>query len=362
MKRLIAYIAPVALLIGLAIALPAGADMVDRDRDGMADSWEKSYGLRVGVQDGGGDPDNDKLTNHMEYQHRSDPRDPLSPGRHFVLGALVTSPGNQGGDEAIRDFEKRINRKIEVRRSFNDWNDDLGGLGVERDVENGRLPFIGWKAEIRHEPVKWTAIANGRYDDLIRRQANHLRRLEAPILMNFHHEPENDVGRRNAGSAGDYRAAWRRVVTLFRQEDAHNVRFAMVLMSSSYRKDRAARYYPGSSYIDYIGSNFFNAWPAKRGVENRSFKEGLAPFYKWGTSRGKPLVIGTFGAQEHPDQPGHRARWLRNAAETLKGWPAVRLACYFDSSERFPYSLYGRGLRAFRKIADEQYFRATELR
>ena len=364
MKRLILQAAAVAVVLGLAMAFPAIAAIVDRDRDGMDDGWEASADLNVGENDAARDPDGDELTNFAEYRHRSDPMDPLSPGAHFVLGALVHG-GRQSGQDAIEDFERDIGRKIEAHRTFSDWDEPLADYSLERDIENGRLSFKGWKAQKDGKLLKWSTIANGRYDAWIRRQATELRQVGAPVLLNFHHEPENDVGSRGSGSPADYRAAWRRIVTLFRQEGATNVRFAMVLMSGSYheknsRKD-ADSYYPGSQYVDYIGSNYFNGWPAKPGAENRSFREGLAPFYRWGTSKGKPLVIGTFGAQEHPDQPEHRSRWLQEAADTLEEWPAVRLACYFNSSERYPYALSGPGLQKFREIANQRYFRATEL-
>lgn len=366
MKRLPAYTAAVASsVLALNVAFPASAAIVDRDGDRMDDGWEQSVGLEVGTNDAGRDPDGDHLTNYMEYQHRSDPMDRLDPGSHLLLGAMVTPLGSESQQEAIEDFESQIGRSIAVHRHFSGWNEPLASFAVERDIENGRLTFKGWKAEVNGNPIKWASIANGQHDAWIRRQADGLRELGAPILLNFHHEPENDVGPRGSGSAADYRAAWRRIVTIFRQQGATNVRFAFVLMSGSYhernaRKD-ADRYYPGNQYIDYIGSNYFNGWPAKPGAENRSFREGLQPFYKWGTSKGKPLVIGAFGAQEHPDQPEHRSRWLQEAADTLRGWPAVRLACYFNSDERFPYALDGPGLRTYREFANQPYFGETEL-
>jgi hypothetical protein len=152
MKRLAPRIAPLALLIACAVALPAGAGIVDRDRDRMADSWERSHGLRVGVNDAGGDPDRDRVTNYAEYAHRSDPRDPLSPGRH-----LRSAAGQGDGREAVADFEDRINRKIEVRRSFRNFAEELTGAGLDRDIEADRLPFIGWKAVAGKRHIKWAS-------------------------------------------------------------------------------------------------------------------------------------------------------------------------------------------------------------
>ena len=54
-------------------------DLTDSDGDGMHDSWERSYGLDVNVDDAASDLDGDQLTNLQEYQQGYDPNDPLSP-------------------------------------------------------------------------------------------------------------------------------------------------------------------------------------------------------------------------------------------------------------------------------------------
>lgn len=321
------------------------------------------HGLTVGVNDAGGDPDGDKLTNYMEHQQPSDPHDPLRPGRRLLLGARVDPVGSQNREEALKGFERRIGRNVAVDRQFSVWDKPFTSHQLSQDLENNWIPFIGWKAETSSgEPVGWGEIARGAHDAWIRHQADLLRAHGGPVILNFHHEPENDVGASGSGSIADYREAWRRVVTIFRQEGATNVKFAFVLMAGSYRHDRADSFYPGDGYIDYIGSNFFNFAPGKPGAPWRSFRAGLSDFYNWGVARNKPLVIGSYGAQEDPDRPGRRASWLRRAANTLKTWPAVRVACYFESNRGYPWALdTSSALEAFRGMGSQLYFNRFEL-
>ena len=70
----LARLTPAALTAALALALPAvagAANPADRDRDGMADRWERSHH----VASARADQDKDGLTNLGEYRSKTDPRD-----------------------------------------------------------------------------------------------------------------------------------------------------------------------------------------------------------------------------------------------------------------------------------------------
>ena len=352
-----------SVLVLLAAAVPVSATIADSDRDRLDDAWETSHGLGVGAKDSKEDPDGDRLNNFMEYTQRSDPRDPQSPGPRVMLGARAEPTGGQNREQALLAFEDLIGRRVAVDRQFTAWDNALVTHQLRRDLENGWVPFVGWKAETDSgDPVLWADIAQGAYDGWIRHQADMLRQYGGRVILNFHHEPENDVGELLCGSPEDYRAAWQRVVTLFRDENADNVIFAFVLMSGSYANGRADIFYPGDGYVDYIGSNYFNFAPGKPGARWRPFRLGLENFYQWGVAHQKPLVIGAYGAQDDPTQPERRALWLRRAAEAVKAWPEIRMVVYFHSSRGYPWVLdTPSAVDAFREMAHEPYFQSFSL-
>lgn len=69
-----------------------GVTNPDSDNDGMADAWERTYGLAVGSNDSGGDLDGDGLTNLQEYQLGTNPKS----GTSFFKATLSAAPSTPG--------------------------------------------------------------------------------------------------------------------------------------------------------------------------------------------------------------------------------------------------------------------------
>ncbi len=83
---------------------PGPASNPDSDNDGMPDDWEALHGLVVGVNDSGGDPDDDGMTNVEEYQAGTDPQNPLS----YLLLTIV------GGGPAMLEFLAMADRSYTI--------------------------------------------------------------------------------------------------------------------------------------------------------------------------------------------------------------------------------------------------------
>src|SRR6266545_183848 len=72
------------------LAIEAGLG-VDTDGDGLPDSWEQAYGLSVGTNDAGADPDGDGLTNLQEYSANTNPKQADTDGDGLTDGQEVNT-------------------------------------------------------------------------------------------------------------------------------------------------------------------------------------------------------------------------------------------------------------------------------
>jgi len=168
-------------------------------------------------------------------------------------------------------------------------------------------------------------IAEGRRDEEIRRLARAAGDAKPqPLLLRWGHEMELD----NLYPWSDrdprtYRAAYRRVVELFRKEGASNVRWVW----SPAGEPEAAPYYPGDDVVDYVGLTVLGdaGWDAIFGRPPRSFADLLAPKYEVVAGFGKPILIAELGVS---GTPARQREWLLAAGAALKNSPRLRAVSY----------------------------------
>ena len=200
---------------------------------------------------------------------------------------------------------------------------------LNQKVPNGRMITMrsdgSWKAVAAAGP------GSAIYGDLVR-WANTLKSRPGPILFAYHHEPEAS-GSVQYGSPADFIAAYRHVVSVFRAQGVNNVEYVWQMTSWSFAaapSDRrtAANWYPGSAYVDGVGSdayNWYNCGPGRGKWEDLSTV--LNPSLSFARSHGKPLVVAEFASQNDP----RRAQWVRNAhAYFLANTSSIRGVYYFQ--------------------------------
>jgi len=276
---------------------------------------------------------------------------------HVLLGAFVNFAYPQHVSDLpydqrhgqVRRFEQAIGRRLGIDLHYLSWGRPLP-MGVLRwDLAGGRIPLLSWRA-----PAALGALAAGRYDGLLEADARELSHLHGRVFlrwaweMNGHWMPWN-------GDPAAYVAAWRHVHAVFAAAGARNVEW---VWSPAARDDpatpenRAALYYPGNAYVDWIGFDGYN-----RGGSNwRSFPEIFGPSYRAWVGRGKPLMVAETGTA---GSGAAKAAWLGVAAHALEHqFPAFRALVYFNvRKERdWPVTSSPTALRAFRHIADAPYF------
>jgi endoglucanase len=172
-----------------------------------------------------------------------------------------------------------------------------------------------------------TAILAGERDAEIRQLAGVARAVEPQVvLLRWGHEMDlTGLYPWSTDSPASYRAAYRRVVDIFREEGATNVRWIWSPAGNS----GAEAFYPGDDVVDYVGLTILGdaEWDRLFGYPPRSFAELLRPKYRLGAAFGKPIVVAELGVSGPPER---QRAWMAATSEALSAYPQIRAISYFN--------------------------------
>jgi hypothetical protein len=297
-----------------------------------------------------------------------------------MLGAHIGPEGNPNKQADFAALENAIGRKLAIDNDHEDWAVMPDIARIRWDIAQHRLPMISWRIIFeRSDPEKGCATADaiqaGKYDEQLDRQARAVKALATPILIRFNYEMTNNEEntcftgfrvKRDLPTAGaKYVAVWKRVVDRFRAAGATNVKWVWAPGHKAYEKGIWQMFYPGSTYVDWIGVDDYNksATPASFATD-----PGINGFYSATSGMGKPLMIAETGAANDPAQhPDPQTLWLTTAREFLKQHPAIRAFVWWNQKGKLKrenpnyggtgYVLQGPGLAAFKAMANDPWFK-----
>jgi hypothetical protein len=195
-------------------------------------------------------------------------------------------------------------------------------------VSRGALPHLTWE----FFGYSYTAIANGNHDSYIRQFARGAAQFGKPVLLRVFHEMNGDWYSWNLGQgASAHKAAWRRIVTLFREEGASNVRFFWCPNEGGTYDRQLSAAWPGDDYVDIVGVDGYN-WGTTYGAW-RSAAQIIRPKYElltsWST---RPFAVGETNSRE---AGGDKAAWIREAFLSdsgLRSFPRLVHVTVFDAN------------------------------
>ena len=266
------------------------------------------------------------------------------------FGAWTPGSPFGGNVKTVNQLEKRIQRRVKIVNWFQDWSHDAHhfNYNVVRAIKgirrSGRIPMLTWEPYV---PGPWEAysnevIARGTYDGSLRYWAKRIKRVRSKVFIRFAHEMNGDWynwgGPVNGNSPREFRAMWRHVVRVFRQEGATNVRWVWSpLVEDPQYAPRFERYWPGKRYVDVMGLSGFN-WgstvPEWGGW--RSFKEIFKkPFRRIRRLSKKPIWITEIGSAT---QGGSKHKWVRKMFRTARKWDRLKAIVWYDQDKEKDWS------------------------
>ncbi len=286
----------------------------------------------------------------------------LVPSEGVLMGVVARPRETRTRSEELRFLESRLGRRVDIDHDWVPWNAAFPRAYHKWTMAAGRIPLIAWGSKRRDgTPVSWASIASGAHDAWIRERADAVKALGRPIMLTYHHEPENDW--QLHGTAADYVAAWRHVVDVFRNRGATNVVWVWNIMAYTFHpasEQNPNAWYPGDAYVDWIAADGYSWYPCITTTSWRSFKQIFSYFYDWGTAHGKPLMAPEFGVSEDtvtPD-PLRKARWFAQTRADIKTWPKLKAIVYYNSDTDCPwwFDSTPAALDAFKTFANDSYY------
>ena len=225
----------------------------------------------------------------------------------------------------------------------------------EADLRAGRIPLISWNGKTLN-----LGIGLGQHDDLIKTRARAVKALGEKVMIRWMWEMD---GRKKADRHPPPRPLRRRLAPHPRRVRGRGCHQRPVgVVPQRHRlpgggRPQRSRLLPRRRVrrLDLRRRLQLGARPT--GDQWRSFASIYTPFYEWGMARGKPLMVGEFGAQER--NPGEKAQWLADAREALKTkFPGIKAVVYFDADKDYDWRVTSspETLAAFRDMANDPWF------
>jgi beta-mannanase len=274
------------------------------------------------------------------------------------LGAYVQPTGSYtkaAQQQAVLELERRIGRRLAIDHTYVPFGSQLGWRPAW-DVQMGRIPLI-----TIGNGASTAEIAQGRHDVYLRQLAEGVRALGKPVYLRYAHRMDEPRNSSWVGSPQSFVAAWRHVREIFAGLPAS---FVWAPTAAAFGSDAADRFYPGDDQVDWIAADGYNGPGCRPQDRWRELSDIFGDFYVWGSSHGKPLMIGETGSVEDAADAGGKAAWFDNAARDLTTeMPNVQALIYFDARKACDYRVAssGRSLEGFRRLALDPHFQTAPL-
>lgn len=224
---------------------------------------------------------------------------PANPASY--LGAFVR--GVPGSYEPITSFVSATGVRPNVALYYSGWNEKFKSVFAIEAKDNGAVPFI----QIEPSRVNLTAIVAGQYDTYLESFATDVASYGAQtghgVIIGFGHEMNGSWypwGYRHTSPAV-FVAAWRHIVTVFRQQGADDVTWLWTvnIIAPDGGIPAPAPWWPGSSYVNWVGIDGYYYQPSW------TFASLFGPTIKAVRALTlDPILISETGAAPAAGQPG----------------------------------------------------------
>jgi mannan endo-1,4-beta-mannosidase len=183
----------------------------------------------------------------------------LKPSLAAYLG--VYEPGAPASYQKVEGFAKAAGRQPNLVGYFSGWAEPFATAFADTVHEHGSTPLV----QIDPTGASVASIAAGVYDDYLRSYAEAVRSFGKPVVIGFGHEMNASWYLWGNGHvpATTFVAAWRHLVTVFRQAGADNVTWLWTIQADGPETGGPInQWWPGPKYVTWVGIDGFYSSPS----------------------------------------------------------------------------------------------------
>ena len=160
-------------------------------------------------------------------------------------------PSDQQSYQPVAQFARAVGHQPSIVLHISRWGQPFPAGFVSQAHAHGAVPLI----QIDPSGASMTGIAAGRYDGYLRWYARAVAGYGNPVIIGFARDMN---GRWNPWgwthtSPVVWVAAWRRLVTIFRQQFVPNVTWLWTVHIGGTGTAPLRAYWPGAAYVDWVG-------------------------------------------------------------------------------------------------------------
>ena len=226
----------------------------------------------------------------------------------------------------------------------------------------GAVPMITWDPAHRGgESIPLRDVAAGNYDDYVRQAAAAAASWGKPLFVRFAEGMNLGDSPWGPGvdgnTAADYIAAWRHVVSIFRDAGATNVLWVWSPYVECSGACPFANFYPGDAWVDWVALDGYNH-ASIDDVPWLSVSEIFGSSYDDLTElTNKPVMIAETASTE---VGGDKAAWITQGllSDVPTRLPRVRALVWFQRDKETDWRVNSSpaALEAFRSVADNPLY------
>jgi len=173
----------------------------------------------------------------------------LSAGPASLLGVYENGPPHIY--QPVAEFARVAGRQPNLVGYYSGWGEHFQTQFAQTVRQHGAVTILQW--DPTNAPV--ANIAAGHYDKYLRSFADSVRDFGHPVVIGFGHEMNATWYTWGKGHVPPrtFMAAWRHIVTLFRNQGADNVTWLWTINADLPTTGPIASWWPGAGYVTWVG-------------------------------------------------------------------------------------------------------------